>query len=143
MGIRVCEKCGTSLRRVQRTLWERILYRSAYKCPKCEFRHLRLRTLLRGVRATARCPRCSSSRLKILKKRDKLEFMEKSLLRMAQGFLGAHLYYCSRCRVQFYDMRRYRASKSLLGVENSPAMEDQRPPGTVAQTPSSEADKAS
>ncbi len=143
MGIRVCEKCGTPLRRVQRTLWERILYRSAYECPKCEDRHLRLRTLLRGVRATARCPRCSSSRLKILKRRDKLEFMERSLFRLAQGALGAHLYYCSRCRVQFYDLRRYRASKSLQGVINSPATEESKGPAAGPQAHPGPADKHS
>jgi hypothetical protein len=43
--------------------------------------------------------------LTILAKRDRVDAMNHNIFRHFQRFLGASLYHCWRCRVQFYDLR--------------------------------------
>jgi hypothetical protein len=56
----------------------------------------------------AACPRCAGHELEILKKRDHIDKMNKNPLRLVQQYLGARLYYCWGCRLQFYDLRSLR-----------------------------------
>jgi hypothetical protein len=46
--------------------------------------------------------------LEVFRRRDRIEGFRKGLLRRVQGWFGAPLYYCSRCRLQFYDARPWR-----------------------------------
>ncbi|MGA2118924.1 MAG: hypothetical protein ABSH56_29760 [Bryobacteraceae bacterium] len=55
-----------------------------------------------------RCPQCWSERLEVLSRRDYIEGFRKGLIRRVQGWFGAPLYYCWRCRLQFYDARPQR-----------------------------------
>jgi hypothetical protein len=54
----------------------------------------------------ANCPRCANLDLTILKKRDRIDKLNRNPLRLMQRALGARLYHCWRCRLQFYDLRR-------------------------------------
>jgi hypothetical protein len=40
-----------------------------------------------------------------------VEFFQKSFLRRIQSWFGAPLYYCERCRLQFYDARPWRRNE--------------------------------
>jgi len=99
------------MRRSRRVGLERVLYAAAYRCEGCRFR-VRVSVLdrLRAARF-ASCPKCSGQDLTILKKRDRVDRWNRNPLRIAQRFLGASLYHCWSCRLQFYDLR-YRSPRA-------------------------------
>jgi hypothetical protein len=41
----------------------------------------------------------------VRKKRDAVDTMNRNPFRTFQQFLGARLYHCEACRLQFYDLR--------------------------------------
>jgi hypothetical protein len=89
--------------RVKRRIRERLFNSEAYACMKCGERDtLRRRSLLS---IHARCPRCHSFDLRERSKRDSVDRMNRNPLRLIQRFLGARLYHCEYCRLQFYDLR--------------------------------------
>lgn len=92
------------MRRTHRTSQERLLFRAAFRCRSCDERILMRRRLPLPSRHAA-CPRCAGRELEILKKRDRIDKMNRNPLRLIQRFLGARLYYCWACRLQFYDLR--------------------------------------
>lgn len=104
----ICPNCREArLVRRRRSFIERIFHAAVYFCPKCRieapvsqvavYPHLSL---------TARCPRCSNTHLRRLKKRDQIEKLYLNPVSRAQQWLGAPLLYCRYCRLQFYDFRR-------------------------------------
>lgn len=103
-----CRSCGGNLRRSRRSGLERLLYSAAYRCEKCK---LRVRVSHVEHISDARfvsCPKCNRTDLKILTRRDRVDRFSRNPLRLIQGFLGAKLYHCWSCRLQFYDFRKRR-----------------------------------
>jgi hypothetical protein len=49
--------------------------------------------------------------LRQLSRRDHIERISWHPLNLLQGLLGGHLYYCARCRLQFYDWRHLSREK--------------------------------
>ena len=97
----VCPACGKMPSRVSRNILERLLYWRVYSCP-CEqtwWGDPRLSTKVR-------CPRCHRTDLRRRRERDRIDRMLLNPLRYMQRFVGAPLYHCEFCRIQFYDVRR-------------------------------------
>ena len=59
----------------------------------------------------ANCPRCAGREPAILKKRDRIDKLNRNPLRLVQRFFGARLYYCWSCRLQYYDLRRLQPAR--------------------------------
>ncbi len=54
-----------------------------------------------------RCPRCQTTRLKVLKKLDRIEKLYgNALMNRMRARRGDTLYHCVICRLQFYDPRK-------------------------------------
>lgn len=104
------------MRRSHRGLWERVVYRAAYRCRSCAERILVRRRVPLPSRYT-NCPRCASRALTILEKRDYIDKLNRNPLRLVQRYLGARLYYCWRCRLQYYDLRRLRPASRETAVD--------------------------
>jgi hypothetical protein len=51
------------------------------------------------------CPKCGTPQLDRLRKRDKIDPLYLNPLSLVQRLLGANIYWCPFCRVQFYDLR--------------------------------------
>ena len=100
-----CATCREKLRRVHRTLTERLLYVAVYECRQCKTRRPEPRWYALYLGDYPRCPRCGTYRLTRLATRDRIDPMYKSIFSFAQRVFGASLYHCRYCRVQFYDMR--------------------------------------
>ena len=115
-----CMVCGETLHRVRRSWWQKLWYRSVYKCASCgaveptrrEFDAFRIST-------SCHCPRCGRTELKTMRKRDPIENYQRGLSRVIQKWLGAKLYYCDRCRLQFYDLRRTTLKAGLTRANQS------------------------
>jgi hypothetical protein len=54
-----------------------------------------------------------------MRKRDPIENFQRGFVRVIQRWLGARLYYCDRCRLQFYDMRSTALKSGLTRAEQS------------------------
>jgi hypothetical protein len=59
------------------------------------------------------CPRCGNADLHKLGERDGIDEMYSNPISRLQHFLGAPLYWCQFCRLQFYDFRPRRKAKAL------------------------------
>ena len=54
-----------------------------------------------------RCPRCQTTRLKVLKKLDRIEKLHgNALMNRIRARRGDSIYHCVVCRLQFYDSRK-------------------------------------
>ncbi len=51
------------------------------------------------------CPRCGRTDLRKRRERDYVDPMMYNPLRYGQRLLGAALWHCEYCRIQFYDVR--------------------------------------
>lgn len=100
-----CGHCGGKLRRVHRTFWERFRYLAVYECQECDTEQCLPRPYQYQFDSEACCPRCGTTRLRRLPKRDKIEKMQGGLLNMWKRLRGGTLLYCRFCRLQFYDRR--------------------------------------
>lgn len=94
--------------RVRRRWWQRMLYAAVYRCKDCGELRVRRGSSLFFSRKSL-CPRCGTSRLRVLRKRDPVDTMSKSLLSQLQRLLGGELHHCEFCRLQFYDFRKVAA----------------------------------
>ena len=101
-----CDWCDDYVVRVRRRRWERLVYAVVYRCPGCRrktkiFKHpaFYLLSLHRS------CPKCGSPQLERLRKRDHIDPLYLNPVSLLQRLLGASIYWCSSCRLQFYDMR--------------------------------------
>jgi DNA-directed RNA polymerase subunit RPC12/RpoP len=97
------------MRRVHRTLLERLSYIAIYSCKEChtEDNLPRAHHLHRGK--AARCPRCGTFRITRLKEPDHIDPMRTGVLNMLEKAAGGRLYHCRYCRIQFWDRRRLQA----------------------------------
>src|ERR1035438_10749767 len=79
--MRKCPNCGTRMRRVHRTLLERLSYLAIYECKEChaEDNLPRAHQLHRGK--AARCPKCGTYRIVRLKEPDRIDPMHTGVLR--------------------------------------------------------------
>jgi len=119
MASSLCQKCGGSLRRSRRSLFERLFYSEAFKCEKCGHR---IRSSSFDIRYVhyVKCPQCHSVDLTVLKRRDGIDRMRKGFFNLFQRIAGGKLYHCWFCRLQFYDTRQQyntgrKPGKNLLG----------------------------
>jgi hypothetical protein len=102
----ICQQCGSHMHRVPRRGWsERIRYQATFRCSRCEAEATRPRSWMLFVVPQACCPLCGSQRLTPLESRDRIDRMYRNPISYLQRFLGAPLYHCFRCRLQFYDRR--------------------------------------
>ena len=103
------------MRRVHRTLLERLSYIAIYSCKEChaEDNLPRAHQLHRGK--SARCPRCGTFRITRLKEPDHIDPMRTGVLNMLERMAGGKLYHCRFCRIQFWDRRRLQ--KEVLADE--------------------------
>ena len=101
-----CPTCQGRLRRVHRSLSEKLLYAAMYECGKCHTRKPEPRWYALYLGDYPRCPRCGTYRVTHLLARDKIDKMLTGPINYAQFLLGADLYHCRYCRVQFYDVRK-------------------------------------
>ncbi len=106
-----CLKCGESLVRARRAIWEKALYTLVFKCQACEIRIGEKRSYLHYFARFARCPRCGTEQVEKRSTRDRIDKLLKTPVSLAQALLGGSLYHCVFCRVQFYDLRA-RARKT-------------------------------
>ena len=107
-----CPTCYGRLRRVHRTLEEKLLYVAMYECQQCHERKAEPRWFAMYMGNHPRCPRCGTYRLSRLASRDRIDPMHKGVINMIQHFWGADLYHCRYCRLQFYDLRRPVAAEA-------------------------------
>lgn len=107
--------------RVARTLPQKFAYSSIHECKRCRERRVDRRKLRIALHSSSRCPHCGSERLTIFKKRDRIDRLYKSPLSLLQGLLGASLYHCPVCRLQFYDLRDPSQAALLMQRANGPA----------------------
>ena len=94
------------MRRVHRTLMERLTYLAIYECKECHAEDNLPRAFQLHRGKSARCPRCGTYRLVRLKEPDRIDPMHTGPLNILERMAGGKLYHCRYCRVQFWDRRR-------------------------------------
>ncbi len=98
------------MRRSRRVGFERLRYAAAYRCEICKDRVCVSHWQHWCAKKYVSCPNCGERDLTVLARRDKVDRMNRSPFRLLQHLLGARLYHCRHCRLQFYDLRGLRAS---------------------------------
>ncbi|HUB77970.1 MAG TPA: hypothetical protein VMB03_04190 [Bryobacteraceae bacterium] len=120
------------MRRVHRTLLERVNYLAIYSCKHChsEDNLPRAHQLHRGK--AARCPKCGTFRITRLKEPDRIDPMQTGLLNMLEKMAGGKLFHCRYCRIQFWDRRRTQgeisADESGMEAETAPEVAPEAEP---------------
>jgi predicted RNA-binding Zn-ribbon protein involved in translation (DUF1610 family) len=107
---RECHQCGNTLRRVQRTFWEKLLYGSAYQCHDCGARVYEPNLLWIDMRSYASCPSCGTWKITLRSKPDPIEKVYSSPSNFIKRIFGNKLYRCRYCRLQFHEFRNIRKS---------------------------------
>jgi hypothetical protein len=51
------------------------------------------------------CPKCGTPQLERLRKRDRIDPLYLNPVSLVQALIGAHIFWCPFCRLQFYDIR--------------------------------------
>lgn len=123
--------------RVSRTFPQKLAYASVHECKRCRERRLDRRTFHIALHSKSRCPHCGSERLTIFKTRDRIDPLYKGPLSLLQGLLGASLYHCAVCRLQFYDLRHPSEAALLMKRANGPAPASSFARNSSPQPPSS------
>ncbi len=100
-----CLHCGGSLRRLHRTFREKLTLLAVYRCQDCRRIHKEPRPYTFRFGKETRCPRCGTQRLRRLNEPDRIDPFQRSMLAWLDKLLGAKLYHCRFCRIQFYDHR--------------------------------------
>lgn len=120
-----CVACGGRVVRVSRTFAQRFVYSSIHECEQCKARQVNRKSFKIDFHSS-RCPHCRTERLTVFKKRDGIDKLYKGPLSILQGLLGANLYHCPVCRLQFYDLRGLsetaESTKRSEGRQRAPAM---------------------
>jgi len=94
------------MRRSRRRIFENLLFTSAYRCDACRLRvRISRLAVLKKLRYAA-CPRCGGYSLSVLARRDHIDAMWNTPVRIIVSKMHARLYHCRGCRLQFYDLRR-------------------------------------
>jgi len=113
--MRKCSRCGGRLRRIHRTLFERLGYMAIYQCQRCREEQVVLRRWRYHFGPGTRCPLCGSRRVTKLKAPDRIDPMLGGFLNFLERMFNGKLYHCRFCRIQFYD-RRALETVALEGV---------------------------
>ena len=113
-----CPNCQVqTVERVHRQGWERWAYRKMYKCRRCGRRESVPRSVAFWFGGGAKCPQCGNAHVS-LEHRDHALRLSKNPLLLAQRIIGAKLYQCGECHIQFYD-RRNPAQHSTTDTASS------------------------
>lgn len=111
-----CAKCGKTLRRVPRSLWQRFRYAAIYRCRQCQVQECEPYRYRYHFGPYVRCPRCGTVKVSQLRHRDKIDRMHWGPLGLIEFVVGAgKLFHCRFCRRQFYD-RRHLSPNAAPGV---------------------------
>ena len=105
-----CPSCGGTLVRAHRSTFEKVFFADTYRCRKCDRRTrrlyhavaIRLRFLLSPH---TRCISCGTTDVRLLRKKDRVDTLSRSLLSRCMGRTGGSLHSCAACRLQYYDWR--------------------------------------
>jgi len=97
------------MRRVHRTLMERLNYLAIYECKDCHAEDNLPRNHTMHLGKSARCPKCGTYRIVKLKEPDHIDPMHTGPLNLLERLVGGRLYHCRYCRIQFFDRRRLRS----------------------------------
>jgi rubredoxin len=91
--------------RIRRDFSERLKYSALFMCRDCgrKLAIPRLQGILPSLHRC--CPRCQGTKLSRLKHRDPIDSLYRNPISRLQALLGAPLWHCSLCRLQFYDLR--------------------------------------
>jgi uncharacterized protein with PIN domain len=103
--VRKCIHCGGKLRRIHRTLIERLSYLGIFQCCVCEREQHLARPYRLHLGPHARCPQCGTVRLKRLGEPDVVDRVRGGLWNLLERLSHGNLYHCRFCRLQFYDRR--------------------------------------
>jgi hypothetical protein len=103
----MCNVCGQAAmqRSHRQSLAERLFYLATYKCRECGAKQGAMRPAFVLLSLRCRCPQCGDPDVSRLRQRDRIDRIYKNPISLAQALLGAPLYHCSHCRLQFYDYR--------------------------------------
>jgi DNA-directed RNA polymerase subunit RPC12/RpoP len=121
------------MRRVHRTLMERLRYLAIYECKEChaEDNLPRAHQLHRGK--AARCPKCGTYRIVRLKEPDTIDPMHTGALNLLERMAGGRLHHCRYCRIQFWDRRRLQSE--VAADEAAAEQEAETAPETETAAP--------
>jgi hypothetical protein len=101
-----CQVCGQETVRTRRNIVQRLYTRAVFKCLRCGNRVAVYRRFVGAFGRYTRCPQCGTRQnLSKLKSIDRVDRLNKNPLRWLLGVLGAPLYHCTFCRLQFWDTR--------------------------------------
>ena len=114
-----CERCGGSLVRAHRTIFEKMFYSRAFACRDCHHRAGGERRFAYYLSVSCKCPQCHTIDLDRRFKADKIDRVVRNPVSLLQAVLGGRLYHCHHCRLQFYDLRRLPKAP-LKNAENLP-----------------------
>ena len=106
-----CPHCRKRLLHVRRRPVEKLLYSDMYACSACKKRvGARRASLLFLFSKHTRCIKCGSSEVARLAKPDRVDQFTANRWGLVQRLLGAPVWRCSPCRIQFYDWRPARST---------------------------------
>ena len=115
--MRTCSRCGGRVRRVHRTVFERLSYLAIYQCQRCHEEQVIMRRWRYHLGPEPRCPLCGSRRATRLKAPDRIDPMRRGLLNFLERMASGKLYHCRFCRVQFYDRRDVAPVREAVAPE--------------------------
>lgn len=99
-----CERCGKKAVRIPRNWWTRLWFTAKYRCIDCRYERAYLRRPALPSLHRA-CPRCGNRELERFPNRDRIDKTYLNPISMLQRLIGAPLWWCAWCRLQFYDYR--------------------------------------
>ena len=101
-----CDNCGKQMLRSHRTMIQRLVYAKLYKCTRCQTAAGYPRAWTLHFSLVPHCPRCGTERLSVRRELDKIDSLRRTPIGLVYRLLGARLYHCHSCRLQFYDLRK-------------------------------------
>jgi len=128
------------MRRVHRTLLERLSYLAIYECKACHAEDNLPRAHKLHFGKAARCPKCGTFRIVRLKEPDTIDPLYAGLLNMLERMAGGRLHHCRYCRIQFWDRRRLQAE--VVAGEAAEEEETETAPDAETAAPSPDAPDA-
>jgi hypothetical protein len=99
------DECGHPLVRVRRRKWERLLYSKVFLCPLCERKTRVAKVPAPCFSLHRKCPKCGGANLERLPRRDEIDPLYRNPVSLVQALIGASIWWCPDCRLQFYDVR--------------------------------------
>jgi predicted Zn finger-like uncharacterized protein len=100
-----CATCGHETVRTRRNSFQKLYTLAIFKCPKCDDRFYLRRKFLGIFGRYVQCPKCGTMNLSKFKNIDRIDRVNKNPFRLALSIVGAPLYHCTFCRLQFWDWR--------------------------------------